>query len=254
MRVSHSELATFRECPRKHRFRYVMRREARDVSEALSIGRRIDRPEESDLLPAERAMIDGYTVMWKDHALKIERRHVKFSVKIDAIELVGEVDGIGATDGRRVVVERKTTSEDIAPGSMYWRKVVLCDAQVSTYLFAAPTLGADPTFLTYDVLRKPGLKQGKATDSEFYLRCLEDISERPEHYYQRQVVVRSKTDHESFVRDLRGIVHLMQAVNEMVEAPRNTDSCYPKFKKACDYASVCAGEASIEDFPKRVRF
>lgn len=58
----------------------------------------------------------------------------------------------------RVVVEHKTTSADITPGSPYWRRLTL-DAQVSLYLGGAGSL-------LYDVIRKPTLRPLKATPVE----------------------------------------------------------------------------------------
>lgn len=58
----------------------------------------------------------------------------------------------------RLVVEHKTTSADITPGSPYWRRLAL-DAQVSLYLGGAGSL-------LYDVIKKPSLRPLRATPVE----------------------------------------------------------------------------------------
>jgi hypothetical protein len=51
--------------------------------------------------------------------------------------------------------ETKTTSEDLSPGSTFWKRTIL-DPQLSLYLPAIRTMGHDPHGCIYDVLRKPG--------------------------------------------------------------------------------------------------
>jgi hypothetical protein len=57
--------------------------------------------------------------------------------------------------GRYVVVEHKTTSNDISPGSDYWDKLLM-DTQCSKYILAQRAKGRDVGNLLYDVLHKPG--------------------------------------------------------------------------------------------------
>jgi hypothetical protein len=56
--------------------------------------------------------------------------------------------------GREGIVEHKTSSDDITPGSEYWRRLQM-DGQVSIYFAGAKALGLDPQFCLYDVLAKP---------------------------------------------------------------------------------------------------
>lgn len=51
--------------------------------------------------------------------------------------------------------ETKTTSEDLGPGSTFWKRTIL-DPQLSLYLPALRKMGHDPRGCIYDVLRKPG--------------------------------------------------------------------------------------------------
>lgn len=56
-----------------------------------------------------------------------------------------------------VVVEHKTTSEDVSVGSDYWRRLRM-DAQVSNYFTGARALGHEPEACLYDVIKKPAIK------------------------------------------------------------------------------------------------
>jgi len=71
-------------------------------------------------------------------------------------DLGGKVDVI-AKDLRTnllVLIEHKTTSEDIGPGSTYWRRLLL-DSQISIYYDGAKSLGYPIDECVYDVLAKP---------------------------------------------------------------------------------------------------
>lgn len=67
--------------------------------------------------------------------------------KIDKIVRLG--------DGRLAIMEHKTTSDNIEPGSDYWLKLTI-DQQISRYMCAAQDLGYDVQTVLYDVIGKPG--------------------------------------------------------------------------------------------------
>jgi len=290
--VSHSELATFRRCPMEWRFRYVLRREPRrPKAQALTKGTAIhkvvgayhrgEKPDLSPLSPQDRALVRGYRAYWgePDRQLEMEKTDVPFSIMIDpTIMVVGEFDGKGIRkdrNGKKTIVEHKSSSEDITIGSAYWNKVVLVDSQVTSYLLASQLMGWGQVEILYDVLLKPKTdrfyatptakrKYTKATkdepsklyanqreldetDEELELRVLQDICERPEHYYQRGTVVRLEADHAAHIKDVKGTVHLLQIVRGMGEnAPRNTDSCF-KYGRPCDFFPVCSSGVDVMD-------
>ena len=78
-----------------------------------------------------------------------------------------------------VVVEHKTTSEEIALGSPYWKRLEL-DAQVTKYLGGARALGYDPQHVLYDVIRKPRIRPMLATPVEARKYTLEKSKACPE--------------------------------------------------------------------------
>lgn len=260
---SHSELRTFLTCPTLHRYRYLLDKESTaPVPEALSKGRQVDLAcacveagEPQSMLfvrptsPEIRALISAWASYWPREQFVAEEHHVKFRFELEpGIELIGEFDAIGTYQGKRVILERKSSSEDISPGSPYWQKVELSDAQVSLYLLAAERLGLGITEVLYDVLRKPALRLKKGETAEaFEQRCLEAITENPEHYFQRKLVTRLETERAAHVRDVHGTVRLMQVSAFLGDGtPRNTGSCWD-YGRPCEFFPVCGTGASLDD-------
>lgn len=81
-------------------------------------------------------------------------------------ELGGKLDVLAHdADGRVVIVEHKTSSENITTGSAYWQKLRM-DSQVSTYFTGAEALGHPADACLYDVIGKPHIEPAKATPME----------------------------------------------------------------------------------------
>jgi hypothetical protein len=81
-------------------------------------------------------------------------------------ELRGKIDAVIKTErGEQQLMEHKTSSEDIAPGSDYWRRLRL-DTQCSSYILAAQYLGFDTSTCVYNVLGKIATKPKPATPEE----------------------------------------------------------------------------------------
>ena len=140
--------------------------------------------------------------------------------------LAGKIDAIAKdkATGKHIIVEHKTTSQDIGPGSDYWKKLPI-DGQVSGYYVGASTLGYEVDVCLYDVIRKPTIRPYKATPEEnrkykkdgtlyagqhehdedpheWEARLMADIAERPDYYFQRVEVVRSESDLSDYLFDM----------------------------------------------------
>lgn len=77
-----------------------------------------------------------------------------------------DVLAVDLDTGEHVIVEHKTTVEDLTPGSPYWLRLKM-DGQVSTYFDLAEALGFPATGgCEYDAIGKPSLKPAKATPEE----------------------------------------------------------------------------------------
>jgi hypothetical protein len=168
----------------------------------------------------------------------------------------------------RFVVEHKSTSDKITPGSIYWKKLLL-DAQIDFYLPGAETLGRDCDGVLYDVLGKPHIQPLKATPvekreyrkdgklyarcrefdetpDEFEKRCLEKLCEDPERYYQRATIVRLDKEREEAAFDVWQTAGAIRDAKRLRVFPRNTDACV-QWGRACDFFEVCCNIRDIGD-------
>ncbi len=220
-----------------------------------------------DLARAE-AMLRGYDARWGEERYEVLAVEAEFRVPLINPETSaasrtwqrgGKIDAIVRDPpGRVLVVEHKTASEDITPGSPYWRKLRM-DGQVSGYFLGADALGFKAEACLYDVLGKPGLRPyqpGKKravaeTPEEFRDRCIEAIVTEPDAYFRRGEVVRLEAEAEEALFDDWQTAQQMREAHRLGRFPRNPDACM-KWGRPCDFFDVCAGEASIED-PARFR-
>ena len=77
--------------------------------------------------------------------------------------LAGKIDAVAKekSSGKVYIVEHKTTSSDIGPGSQYWLKMPI-DGQVSGYFVGAQSRGIEAETCLYDVIRKPSMAPSKS--------------------------------------------------------------------------------------------
>lgn len=172
------------------------------------------------------------------------------------------------------VKEKKTTSEDISLGSVYWKRLKM-DVQISTYIAAVRALGFNVIGVLYDVLAKPEQRPQEATPldlrkytkptkkdpisrlyanqrevdetpQEYFERCLEAIKSDPDRFYQRGIITRLESEMEEAQLDVWQTAISMRDSKRLRVFPRNPDACV-QWSRACDYLSVCCGEADIND-------
>lgn len=118
-----------------------------------------------------RELFEGYVRRWLDEDLE-KYEPVGAEVYFEAPlmnpetrcisktwKLAGKIDAIARerATGKVVIVEHKTTSQDIGPGSDYWKKIPI-DGQVSGYYVGAQAVGLDAQDCVYDVIRKPTIR------------------------------------------------------------------------------------------------
>ena len=113
-------------------------------------------------------MIRGYSSRWFDEpldylAVEVEAEGPLTNPETGAASrtfaLGGKLDGVvrDRRDGRLLVLERKTSSEDLSAGSLYWRRLTMA-SQLSQYIALLRALGLDPHGVLYDVLGKPAIR------------------------------------------------------------------------------------------------
>lgn len=191
--------------------------------------------------------------------------------RVRGLRVAGKIDVLvrRVADATVWIVEHKTTTADLTPGSTYWARLRM-DTQVSVYFEGTRALGHDPVGCLYDVLVKPEQRPLKATpeDKRKYLKGTtklwanqraEDetmdafksrmaalIMDAPEAYFQRSEVVRLEQELEESRRDTYDTAIMIREAKNAGRAPRNADACM-SYGSICSYYEVCAGTASIDD-------
>lgn len=190
--------------------------------------------------------------------------------KSRTFERAGKIDAIvrDRDTGRVMLVEHKTSREDITPGSQYWQRLQL-NGQVSHYYAGAAALGYEVEACLYDVLAVPLLKPYSATpvearkytkEGKLYANQrehdepLEDFRERlrtalmeePDRYVCRREVVRLEEDLRDAQHDDWQLASRIRDARRLQVWPRNPDACF-RYHRACDYLPVCQRAATIDD-------
>lgn len=241
-----------------------------------------EEPDPFELVKAEELLL-GYHVRWseKDRARRVLGVELAFRMPLvnpatgrasRTYELGGQMDALFQDlDDDVWLMEHKTSSEDLSPGSDYWRRLRL-DGQISLYYAACQRLGYPVQGCLYDVVKRPALRPSRATPEdkrkykkdgslyanqrdrdetpdEYRLRLREHITQHPADYFARGSVTRLESD----VRDAQWDVwHAARMIRESQLAdrhPRNPGACL-QYGRTCEYFAVCAGEASLDDLAK----
>lgn len=194
--------------------------------------------------------------------------------KARGLRLSGKLDALvrRRADGTIWIVEHKSTSADLSPGSTYWARLRL-DAQVSVYFDGAASLKHGPIAgCLYDVIKKPELRPYKATPlearkftasgrlyanqraedetpDEFKVRLIEAVTASPELYFQRQEVVRLESELDASRRDTFETAELIRLTGRRGWAPRSTAQCHA-YGRTCELYDLCSGAASLDDETK----
>lgn len=227
------------------------------------------------------ALFEGYKARWgAEDAAKYEKvaAEVGFTAPLmnpetggtsKTFQLAGKIDAIAKekATGKTLIVEHKTTSQDIGPGSDYWRKLPI-DGQVSGYYVGAKASGYEVENCLYDVVRKPALNPYKATPEdkrkynkdgslskacresdetaqEWYERVKADIASRPDYYFQRLEIARSENDLVEYLFDMWATAREIADAVRLNRWSRNPQSC--SLFGQCEYFDVCTGCADIDD-------
>jgi hypothetical protein len=221
--LTHSRLASFRACPKRHLYGYeyglrpevdgeplrvgsafalAVEADAKGLDVETAIAGRIEEPFEMALVAAmfeaHRTHYAGASV--EEHVaaelpFEIPLTNPETGRPTPSFRLAGKIDRIvRLEDGQLALKEYKTTSRDFAPGADYWLRLSL-DMQLSIYVIAARELGYDVRTILYDVTRRPAIRPLKATpeDARKYTKdgalykAQRDRDETPEEYAARAV-------------------------------------------------------------------
>lgn len=199
------------------------------------------------------AMLAGYHVKWLDVSRGYEVVAVEQEFRAPLInpatgaasrtyQLAGKIDAVVRerdTD-RVLLVEHKTSSEDIGSGSFYWRRLRM-DGQVSLYFAGARALGYDPAGCLYDIIAKPRQRPYQANSKraqpesadEFRDRLCDAIAATPDAYYMRGEVARDSADLADAAADRWMIAESLRDNLARGRHPRNPDAC-ARYGRTCD--------------------
>jgi len=299
--ITTSEQRCYLRCREEHRLRYVDRWRLREQpATALALGTAvhaglevwwrtgghgIHRATEAVRQAGEQAGLDAYELTRAKVMLAAYHarwQHEQEHLTTTAVECVftttlgglswgrgwklgGKYDALAYSGDHResCVVEHKTTSEDIGPGSAYWRRLSI-DPQLRNYCLASGY-----RLVLWDVIRKPALRPDRATPPERLRRRLDgqlyagqrehdesqaDWQQRLVDWYlaegdlalQRRWI--HVLDHEldDARAELEVVADEITQVRPGVAQPRNTEAC-TRYGRPCDYQPVCYGEASLTD-------
>lgn len=193
-----SRLRVFRECPRKHHFRYRLGIQTPQTP-AMAFGthahkalehwyrawllgkpelRLNDALEYVDSISAEdisdvdrirlRVLIAAYDARWGAEDWEVLAVEAEFDYWLGGVHIGGKLDALirERASGKAFVVEHKTSTADTSPGSPYWDKLAI-DTQVSIYVDgAAYGLDIEIAGCIYDVLKRPQHEPKLATPAE----------------------------------------------------------------------------------------
>ena len=294
-KLTNSMRSKFNACHRAYKIAYVDLIRPAKASDALSFGTAMHAlleaywgGQETMVLTGDdytdvtlRCLFEGYKARWEQSdAERYERVGAEFGFEAPLMNpetggvsktwvLAGKIDAIAKdkATGKHIIVEHKTTSQDIGPGSDYWKKLPI-DGQVSGYYVGASTLGYEVDVCLYDVIRKPTIRPYKATPEEsrkykkdgtlyagqhehdedpheWEARLMADIAERPDYYFQRVEVVRSESDLSDYLFDMWAVGREIADAERIGRWSRNPNAC--SIYGSCEYFDVCTGCASLDD-------
>lgn len=192
----------------------------------------------------------------------------------------GKFDGVVAGYGKRLLLEHKTTGDDVAdPNSTYWRRLAI-DSQVSKYLLQAWQAGTKLDGALYDVIRKPAIRpkrlskadlaeisakgtycgfevehaeyeavlrgQGDETSHLYALRVAREAMTEPERYFQRRIIPRLDADVAEYATELWAIADEIRLARLTGRHFRNSAACL-EWGRACEYLPICSGYSDPDD-------
>lgn len=310
--VSNSETEAFLRCPRLRFYRFVLRRrpltavdvlllgtlihvgleswfgvlmrgdpDVHPVDAALGAIERVAEKKQADALIRVQAeeLVRGYHCRWIDERLDVVAVELEFLTQVsDPIlgepiaEVSGKIDAIVRVNDSEMVIEHKSTSSDLEPGSMFWQRTRM-SSQLGIYYVGATSIGHVPAGAVYDVIAKPkdaeplrhtppekrryrkdgALYKGQSLVDEepeaYRERLSAMIFASPDSFYARQVVIRLKREVDEAVSDLAGTVSMMRHCEETGNHPRNPNACF-EYNRACEYHGVCLGLEDVRDDSK----
>jgi hypothetical protein len=238
-----------------------------------------------------RALIVGYDKRYRDAEYvptAIEQLYTsdlwnpETERKSRTFTVAGKVDVLATYNGpehhgQNVLIDHKTTSQDITdPDAPFWRQLGI-EGQVSHYMLLLWLNGLKCDGAVWDVIRKPSISPKKLTKSEvkavaatreyygvpvsedtimalqitgvedretlgmYTARLIRDCTvERPQWYFQRRSVPRLDSEILEYAKELWEHGLDIQATNKANRHVRNSGACM-LWGSACRFLGICSG-------------
>ena len=241
-----------------------------------------------------RALLRGYDAMWRHGDYEPVDVEVTLTGPIvnqetgrpaRTLTQAGKLDVIAKRQGRLVLMDHKTCSQDISPGAPYWQQLAV-ESQVSHYMLLGWLNGMKFDDAVWDVIRKPSISPKKLTkamkastvaerkycgvalshatldalqvdDRETYemyeARLTDDcINVRPGWYFQRQSVPRFDAELLEYAGELWQHSKAILDERKRKLPVRNSGACM-LYGSPCIFLGVCSGHDSIESDNWRIK-
>ncbi len=235
-----------------------------------------------------RGLMAGYDARWCAEEMQVE--DVEYLLESDlwnpetgrksrSFRVSGKVDARVVLEGRLLIMDHKTTSDDIStPDAPYWKQLVV-EGQVSHYMLLEWLNGRKVDGAIWDVIHKLAiapknvikaevprvlnsgeyfgrkmspaaldqLRETGREDLEMYeARLAYDCAvERPQRYFQRRSVLRIDAEIHEYATELwehgQEILHVQNTQRNV----RNSGACM-LYNTPCQFLGVCSGHDSLE--------
>lgn len=228
------------------------------IDEAVNVAWYADETDRAFERETLRNLLAGYLWRWGDMPMTVLACEEEFSMPLygpagepSEWKVAGKRDKRVMVEARELVMEHKTSSEDLAPDAAYWSRLRM-DPQISVYILSCRMVGSAVDTVLYDVARKPTIRpRQKETPEEWGKRLLADIETRPDYYFVRHEIPRLEADLDEAKADLWDCVKLIEHFRAEGRWPRNTSACN-RFGR-CAYWNLCTngykpGEPLPEQF------
>ncbi len=230
-------------------------------------------------------LMAGYDARWRDagyQAIAVERTltadlaNPATNALSRSFRLAGKLDVVAALDGRTVLIDHKTTSEDITdPNAAYWRQLTV-EGQVNQYYLLGWANGWKFDQACWDVIRRPSIRPKKLTKAErasvtatgkyfgwpvpsgdvqelafasdaetlgmYAARLAHDCTvERPEWYFQRRAVPRIDREILEYAGEAwQHSQDMLYSRRALGTPPRNSGACMA-YGSPCKFLGICSG-------------
>lgn len=228
-----------------------------------------------------RGLLRGYDARWSSSDLITEAVedvaesglwNPETSAQSRSFRVMGKIDWRGRRQGRSVLMDHKTCSEDIAdPNAPYWRQLIV-EGQLSHYMLLEWLNGRKVDEAVWDVVRKPQISpkklskaevnavlesrhysgplhgpltelttEGRETLEMYENRVAFDCTfDRPQHYFQRRTIPRLDAEIHEYAVELWGHGQDMLHSWREQRRARNSGACM-LYGSPCKFLGICSG-------------